>query len=152
FVGNYAPIQIVSYMLDYTLWGMKPIGYFLANILYHTISGVLLYFLLLRLGIQRLGALAGAAIFLVHPAQVENLAWLSQRKSLLAVLFFLAAFHCYLNHKTREASGRYWYGLSIVFFLLALLSKSVVAVFPLVLIYLDALYPRSGGWLKRNLD
>jgi len=139
FVGNYAPIQIVSYMLDYTLWGGNPFGYLLANLFYHYLSGILLYCLLLRGGFLPWAAFLGTAVFLVHPVQVESVAWVSQRKNLLAMLFCLAAFHGYLNY--REVKGRPlgWYRLSVGLFVLALLAKSVAVIFPLMLILYDLL-------------
>lgn len=152
FVGNFAPVQMISYMLDYTLWGMKPSGYFLANVIYHFISGILLYSLLFRFDISKCGALIGAAIFLVHPAQVENVAWLSQRKSLLAILLFLAAFHLYLYYRDRDNSRRLWYSLSIAAFILSLLAKSAAVILPIALLYLDTLNSQSGGWVRRNQD
>lgn len=118
YVGNYAPVQIVSYMLDYTLWGNSPSGYLWANIIYHSICGVLLYFLLLRMGAWKWGAALGTALFLVHPVQVESVAWLSQRKNLLAMLFYLLSFHGYLSYREKagEASGRIYYLWSVVAF------------------------------------
>jgi len=152
FVGNYAPVQILSYMLDYTLWGENPFGYFLANLIYHSLSGILLYALLVRCGLSAWAALFGTAVFLVHPVQVESVAWISQRKNLLSMLLYLAAFHGYLNY--REQRGRWlaWYWLSLLFLALALLAKSVAVIFPLMLILYDLLQASPSRSVKDQLD
>lgn len=154
YVGNYAPIQMISYMFDYTLWGNNPFGYFLANVLYHAISAVLLYFMLIRLGFWKWGAFLGAAIFLVHPVQVESVAWLSQRKNLLAMLFYLLSFHAYLSYREREGDiSRTWYYIwSLSAFTLALLAKSVAVIFPVMLILYDHLVPPVSRKLKGHTD
>src|SRR5450631_3352693 len=154
YVGNYAPIQIISYMFDYTLWGNNPFGYFLGNILYHFVSGALLYLLLIRLGFWKWGAFFGAAIFLIHPVQVESVAWISQRKNLLAMLFYLTSFHCYLSYREREdGSSRMWYYLwSVAAFSLALLSKSITVIFPVMLVMYDQLATPFRRSIKAHTD
>lgn len=140
YVGNYAPVQIVSYMLDYSLWGLKPFGFLIANLVYHFLSGVLLYFLLIRQGFNKWGALLGSALFLVHPVQVESVVWVSQRKNLLSMLFYLLAFHTWLTYRERKGDDAWkWYAASVLLFILALLAKSVAVIFPIMLIFHDML-------------
>jgi hypothetical protein len=142
FVSNYAPVQIVSYMLDYTFWGLKPFGFLLANLFYHFLSAVLLYFILVRLGFWKWGALLGTLLFLVHPVQVESVAWGAQRKNLLAMLFYLLAFHAWLNYRNQTGARAWkWYVSAVVFCVLSLLSKSVAIIFPLMLILYDMMHP-----------
>jgi len=153
YVGNYAPVQIISYMLDFSLWGENPCGYLLANIVYHYCCGALLYLLLIRHGVGQWGAFVGAAVFLVHPVQVETVAWMSQRKNLLAMLFYLLAFHCYLHYRrTDSKSSRSWYLWSVILFSLSLLAKSVAVIFPVMLILHDQLVPPLRGRLKEHVD
>jgi len=142
YVGNYAPLQMLSYMLDYALWGEWAGGFLLTNLLIHTANGLLFYRLLLRMHADRLLALIGAALFLLHPVQVESVAWVSQRKNLLAMLFFLLAWEGYRRYRDAEAGrGRVAYLAAVTCFSLALLSKSVVVIFPVVLILFDACFP-----------
>jgi hypothetical protein len=151
--GNYAPVQILSYMLDYAFWGMEPFGFLLTNLVCHAVSGLLLYGLLVRQGFWKWGAFLGSALFLVHPVQVESVAWLSQRKNLLAMLFFLLAFHAWLSY--RESTGKpswVWYGASIGALLLSLLSKSVAVVFPVMLVMYDALHPPATARHRCHLE
>jgi tetratricopeptide (TPR) repeat protein len=151
--GNYAPVPIISYMLDYTIWGMNPTGFLLANVTYHSLSGVLLYFLLVRLGYGRWASLFGCALFLVHPVQMESVAWMSQRKNLLAMFFYLLAFHAWLRHREQKAgNGLKWYAASVVFFTISLFSKSVAVIFPLMLILHDVLMGTGRNRLRGHID
>ncbi len=141
YFGNYAPLHILSYMLDYTLWGLKPAGYLLANVLLHYLNGVLIYLLLFRISGRKRWGFVGAFIFLLHPVQVESVAWVSQRKNVLAMFFFLASFHFYLSYRTGGAKRRgLAYVLSVISFILSLLSKSVTVILPLVLFLYDLCY------------
>ena len=138
YMGNYAPVQILSYMFDYSIWGMRPAGFIFTNILIHTANGILFYYLLTRLSWQRLAACAAALIFLIHPVQVESVVWVSERKNVLSMLFFLLSLIWYIIY--REKSGKrqgLLYVSSMIAFILALLTKSVAVILPLVLIALD---------------
>ena len=87
YVGNYAPLQMLSYMFDFQIWGSEPFGFLLHNLCLHSLNGGLLYLLLRALKASPLAAFLGALLFLVHPVQVESVAWISQRKNLLAMFF-----------------------------------------------------------------
>lgn len=139
YVGNYAPIQIMSYMLDYTLWGMNPCGYILSNIMFHTLNGLLFYLLVVRSRWGRLSSWCAAIVFLLHPVQVESVVWISERKTVLAMLFFLASFHCYLSWRREKSllNGRINYLLSLGLFALSILSKSVAVILPIALLIHD---------------
>lgn len=138
YVGNYAPIHIISYMFDYTLWGLRPGGFLFTNIILHSLNSLLWYRMLLRWYGDRLIAYVAACLFLIHPVQVESVVWVSQRKNLLALLFFLIAWDCYCRYRRAFGwKGRAIYAVSVTSFALALLTKSVVVVFPLVLICYD---------------
>ncbi|ACM22133.1 hypothetical protein Geob_3795 [Geotalea daltonii FRC-32] len=135
YVQNYAPVQIISYMLDYEFWGLNPVGFKATNQLLHALNGLLFFHLLERLTRQRVASLLAAGIFLLHPVQVETVAWISQRKNLLAMLFFLLSFIWYIRY--REGRGLRLYAASMIAFLLALLAKSVVVILPFSLFLFD---------------
>lgn len=135
YFGNYAPLHIMSYILDYALWGFNAFGYKLTNILLHALNSVLYYALLARITSRRRFALAAAAVFLCHPVQVETVVWISQRKNLLAMFFSLLSFLTYLSWKDDRRFTLYM--VSLTAFALALLSKSVAVVLPLILICFD---------------
>lgn len=147
YVGNYAPVQMLSYMLDYRLWGLNAAGFLATNLLIHSCNGLLFYWLLWKLYRNRLQAAVAAALFLLHPVQVESVAWISQRKNLLALLFFLLAWHGYCRY--REAGkGKIAYATAVIALSMALLAKSVAVVFPLILFLYDLCFPVSGRRLR----
>ncbi len=146
YVGNYAPAQIISYMFDFLIWGMRPAGFIFTNILIHVVNGFLFYYLLTKMSWQRLTASAAALIFLVNPVQVESVVWISQRKNLLSMLFFLLSLICYIAYSKKS---RKWQGLlylsSIIAFILSLLAKSASIILPFVLVSYDLfMAPRHG--------
>jgi len=138
YVGNYAPLHIVSYMFDYTFWGLKPFGYILHNIVLHAINSYLLYRLVSKISAAVYPSILAALLFLVHPVQVESVVWMSQRKNLLALLFFLLAmlfYHQYRNSPPAQCSKAYF--AALVFFACSLLTKSVAVILPVVLLVSD---------------
>lgn len=137
YVGNYAPLHIISYMLDYTLWGLNPAGYRLGNILLHAANGSLFYYLLRRMAWLRTPALLAALLFVLHPVQVESVTWISQRKNVLAMFFALLSFIGYIHARNARQSEYRAYILSLVTFTLALLAKSVTVFLPLAFILYD---------------
>ncbi len=152
FVGNYAPMHIVSYMLDYSLWGMNPAGYFFGNILLHASSGLLLYSIMLRLRYPPMLAFVAAYIFLFHPVQVESVAWISQRKNVLAMFFFLIALQRYMIYREEPARRATNYLLSVSSLSLALLSKSVTVIFPVVALLYDLSFEKGDNRRVRIAD
>jgi len=139
YVGNYAPLQIVSYMVDHLLWGMKPWGFIFGNILCHTLAGILLYALLRRFSFSPAGSLFAALLFLVHPVQVESVVWISQRKNVLCMVFYLLSFHFYLDWYRRQG-GVCFYAASLAAFVAALLVKSVAVILPITLLLHDCCF------------
>lgn len=138
YVGNYAPLHIVSYMLDYSLWGLKPSGYIFHNILLHGLNGYLLYLLVARISAALYPSILSALLFIVHPVQVESVVWVSQRKNLLAMFFFLLSFHFYCSYRNSSAvAGRKPYVLALVLFACSLLTKSVAVILPVALLLCD---------------
>lgn len=138
--GNYAPIQMLSYMFDYSIWGLDPRGFLLSNLLLQTINSSLLYILLRKyFGTGAYLSLLAALVFLCHPVQVESVAWVSQRKNLLSATFFLSALIIYINYatKTDEYTRKYsFYGISIALFTLSLLTKSVtIILLPIIMLF-----------------
>ena len=146
----YWPVTYSNFWLEWRLWGMKTSGYHITNLLLHMATALLLWSVLRELNIP--GAWFAAMLFAVHPINVESVAWISQRKGLLALLFSLLSISWYL--KVEEGRGKaeeekskggeeqipsiagpsVWYWLSVAAFLLAMLSKGSVAILPVVLL------------------
>ena len=153
YVGNYAPVQIISYMLDYTVWGLDPQGFHLTDILLHGANGILLYFLMLRYGANGFSALFGGLIFLCHPVQVEAVAWISQRKTVLSALFMLSAWLLFLRWQQCDPGDRHpgWYLAALGAFLCALLTKAVTVILPVILLLDMVVQNRGEGRMLRRL-
>jgi len=147
--SNYAPLHILSYSLDYALWGLNSYGFHLANTLLHLLNTVLLYLLLLRFRISHWIALTTGIIFAIHPVQIETVVWLSQRKSLLAFLFFMLSFHFYLAAGKGEDRHKCYLVLSVLAFLFSGLSKISAITAPILYLLYDRLLGR--GCSKKNL-
>ena len=89
--ANYAPVHLVSHALEVAAFGDQTLGYHVVNVVLHALASVALVLLLARLGLPLQAATAGGALFLLHPANVEVVAWIFQLKTILALLFSLLA-------------------------------------------------------------
>jgi len=127
---NYWPITWTSYWLEHKLWGLNSAGYHVVNVLIHAACAVLIWRILIQLNIP--AAFAAALIFAVHPVNVESGAWIAQRKTVLAMLFFLLSLFCYLRFD--KTGKKLFYILSAVLFILAMLSKGSVVGLPIVIL------------------
>jgi len=156
-MGHYIPVTWISLALDYLIWGMNPVGYHLDAVLIHAGTGLALYFLSLRLlglalpdtteGARKIGALAAALVFAVHPLRVESVAWVTERRDVVSGLFYVLAALAYLKAvEGAERPRRRWYWGSVGLFACALLSKSIAVSLPIALLVMDV-YPlrRLGG-------
>ncbi len=135
---QYYPLVHTTFWLEYRLWGLWPAGYHFVNILLHAFNAWLLWWVLKRLEIP--GAVFAAFIFALHPVHVESVAWVTERKNVLSLLFYLLAFGAYLRFAPPDEgsapSKPEWrfYLLSLVFFLCALFSKTVTCSLPAALL------------------
>ncbi len=136
---NYAPLTIFALLLDHTIWGMDPFGYHATNVVLHLANGILVFLLLRRLTNSPFIAWFTAALFLVHPVQIESVAWISSRKGLLCSLLMLSAMLVRMKPAPRPRDDA-WY-----FFLLALalLSKAHAVVLPPIILLYDILISRQ---------
>lgn len=133
--GNWHPITWLSHILDMQLYGLKPGGHHLTNLLLHTANTLLLFrFLSLCTNTEWRSAFV-AALFALHPLHVESVAWAAERKDVLSTLFFLLTLISYRTYLQRRSTGRYL--LPVVLFILGLMSKPMLVSLPLVLFMLD---------------
>jgi tetratricopeptide (TPR) repeat protein len=148
---DYWPVTNSNLWIDWRLWGTHPAGYHATNLILHVVEALLMWIILRKLSIP--GAFLAALIFALHPVNVESVAWISQRKNMMAMLFFLLSILWYLKADMPTASvgmapsrshggpwkrennhSPLWYWLSLAAFLLAMLSKGSVAVLPVLLL------------------
>jgi Flp pilus assembly protein TadD len=127
---QYYPLTHTAFWVQWHLWGDAFTGYHLTNLVLHTLSSVLLAVILRRLRIP--GAVLAAVVFALHPVQVESVAWMTELKNTLSGVFYFAAALSYFHYDERRTRGTYL--LSFVLFCAALLSKSVTATLPAVLL------------------
>lgn len=139
--GNYAPLHILSYAFDYSLWGLNAHGYHLFNVILHGLNACGAYTLIRMITGSGRMALISALLFAVHPVNVENVVWISERKTLLAGLFFFPAFISYLRFREKGAPGAYVTSLFLYTF--ALLSKAAVVTLPFQLLAYEILFSRE---------
>ena len=132
---NWAPLTIISYQLDVSLFGREPWGFHLTNVLVHAASSALLYLALFRLTGCPLRSAAAAILFAVHPLRVESVAWIAQRKDVLSVLFLVLALLAYEWYRRRPGMWRYF--LVFAAMLASLLSKATAVTLPALLLLLD---------------
>lgn len=141
----YRPMHHISYVWDYNLWGMNPLGFHLTNNLAYSLSTTLFYFLVLlilkeyRVRAKEYVALFSALYFAVHPMHVESVSWISGRTDVLCGLFFIAAFLFHLKAKERMS----YLLLSVPMLYLSLLSKEVAVAFPFAIVAYELLKERS---------
>jgi tetratricopeptide (TPR) repeat protein len=148
---SYLPLTLVSYSLDYTLWGFNPFGYHLTQILLHGFNSFLVFRILVRAGMSPAAAFCSALLFSVHPVQTESVAWISERKNLLSGFFIFLSLWFYLGHVADGDRSRRDYWLSWTAFVFALLSKAVAVMLPAVLLVYDLCIARRGLRLREKI-
>jgi len=135
YLHDYVPLPMVSYLLDYQLWSLDPRGYHLTNLLLHIVAALLvLQWVETTLKSTAAGLWAGL-VFAVHPVQVEAVAIVAQRKTLLSTVFLLLALLAYQRFTLQKRAV--WNGFGIAAFAAACVSKSSVVPFPVLLLLYD---------------
>jgi len=132
---QYYPLIFTSYWLEYHAWNLNPLGYHVVNVLLHALGAILLWRVLQRLELP--GAWLAAAVFALHPVNVESVAWVTERKSVLSAVFFFAAAWAYLRFDGEPENKRSrwkWWSLALLLFVCALLSKTVACSLPAALL------------------
>ena len=158
YAANWHPITWLSHMLDCQLFGLKPWGHHLTNVLLHAFNAVLVFALLQQMTGARWRSLMVAALFAVHPLRVESVAWVAERKDVLSGCFGLLALVFYaryaegrsLESKVQSPKSKvcgpwslfhppasFFYGLALGCFALGLMSKPMLVTWPFVLLLLD---------------
>ena len=134
-IANWHPLTLISHMIDVEVWGLRAGGHALSSMVLHGIASVLMFRVFWRLGNNRAAALFVALVFAVHPANVESVAWIAQRKSVLSAVFWCVTVLAYLRYVEAPSFRRY--ALVAFAFILGLMSKPVVVTLPFVLLVLD---------------
>ncbi len=134
-MANWIPLSFLSHAVDYQLFGLDPAGYHDVNSLLHALNAVLLFWVLKRATGYTGRSFMVAALFAVHPLNVEGVAWVAERKTVLSMFFFLLALGAYGRYARKPKEARYW--LVVLLYALGLLAKSQIITLPCVLLLWD---------------
>ena len=134
-LANWHPATWLSHMLDYQLFELDPAGHHDMNLLLHVANALLLFWVLRKATGYSGRSFMVAALFALHPINVETVAWIAERKNLLSMFFFLLALSAYQAYVRRPAVSRYL--LVALLFALGLIAKPQVITFPFVLLLWD---------------
>lgn len=134
-IGNWHPLTWLSHLADWTLFGPHPAGHHWMSVALHAANAVLLFWLLYRLtGLERASFLA-AALFALHPLNVESVAWVAERKNVLSLFLGLGSTLFYVTYVRQRNRPSYF--ASIALFGAALMSKPMVVTLPFLFLLLD---------------
>lgn len=142
---QYYPMTHTSFWFEHAAWGLNPTGYHITNVLLHVCNALLVWLILRRLNVP--GAWAAAAIFALHPINVESVAWIAERKNVLCAFFFFSSLYIYLRHcgviaPPPAAKEQFTlpddplrvYAIALLLFVLALASKTIASSMPAVVL------------------
>jgi hypothetical protein len=151
---NWHPLTWFFLLAEYELFGFAPSGYHIVGIVLHGINTVLLFIVMYRMTKETGKSAAVAALFAVHPLNIESVVWIAERKNLLSTLFWILTVWSYLRYTERP--GRERYLIAIFLFALGLMSKPMLVSLPFVLFMLDywplrRILPDDRGIEKKNL-
>lgn len=134
--SHYHPLTLLSLACDYHIWGYNPGGYIWSNILLHILSSIVLMLLLYKLTHNLVASFLLSLLFAIHPMRVESVVWISERKDVLYVFFYLLALWCYQQFCVGENKKKN-YLLTLLFFFVSLLAKASAVTLPLMLLLFD---------------
>lgn len=133
--GNWHPLTWLSHALDFQMFDQDAGGHHQTSMLLHAVNAVLLFWVLWRATGYGWRSFMVAALFAVHPINVESVAWISERKTVLSMMFFLLALGAYRWYVSNPKLGRY--AVVAVLFALGLMAKPQIITFPFVLLLWD---------------
>ncbi len=147
YFANFSPLHLLSYSLDVLLAGGKDaFAMHLSNVLWNGFAVCMVYCLAFTIRPNLVMSAGAALLFLVHPAHVEVVAWLSSRKDLVATAFGVLTMTLYLLYRRQTRFAKWFYAASIVGFLLATAGKQSVVLLPAVMVGWDFFVEKRRGW------
>jgi protein O-mannosyl-transferase len=145
--SQYFPLVYTTFRFERLLWGLNPTGYHLVNIALHAANSVLVWMCLRAL--RTPGAWLGAALWALHPAQVESVAWITERKNVLMGFFFLLTLLSWIKFLDESGPPKWrFYGAAIFFYAFALFSKTTACTLPAALLLILWLQKRPVTWQR----
>jgi protein O-mannosyl-transferase len=144
---TYIPLTTLSFNLEYHLFGLSPFKAHLINILLHLAVVLVIFDLALKLKFSPWESFIASAVFAVHPLHVESVAWVTERKDVLGILFYVLCLEQYWLYLQNNSKKSYY--LSLLLGFLSVLAKSMAVSIPWVLLLLDWYCQRP--WNKKVL-
>ncbi len=142
-MGNYHPLSMLSFAIDYHFFQLNPKGFHATSIIIHLLNVILVFIFFRMLSGQIIVAFITALLFGIHPMHVESVAWVSERKDVLYMLFYMASLCIYMLFIRSQNRKWIFYAFTIFLFLLSLLSKGQAVTLPVVLLLIDYLSKRK---------
>lgn len=134
--GNYHPLTMLTYNIEYQFFHLNPHGYHVVNICLHLLNTALVFWLMSVLSGKRGVSFIVSLLFGIHPLHVESVAWVSERKDLLYTFFYLGALISYLYYIKKGGRKKYYAG-AFLLFILSVLSKAMAVSLPAVFLLMD---------------
>ncbi|MEI7725300.1 MAG: hypothetical protein WCK09_09365 [Bacteroidota bacterium] len=141
--GTYIPLPLLSYSIEYKLFGDNPLPFHTTNLFLHILSTLLVFWILRLLKLDIIYAAFGALLFGIHPMRVESVAWITERKDVMYGFFYLASMVAYIIYVNNKPQNSKLLLLSVLLFLCSLLSKIEAVTLPLTLLLVDFLLLRT---------
>lgn len=135
YASNWHPLTWLNHMLDCQVFGLNPLGHHLVSVLFHIVNAMLLFWIIKNITGAIWASAFVAAVFALHPVQVESVAWAAERKTVLSGLFWLLTIAVYVHYTRKPRLSRYI--LVLLIFGLSIMTKPSVVTLPLVLLLLD---------------
>jgi protein O-mannosyl-transferase len=137
----YRPIILISFIIDSQFSGLNPVFYHISNLIFHYLMVCFLFLLLIELKLNRQISFFLAVIFAVHPVLTNAVVWIAGRNDILVGLFSILSFLYFIRYAENQSNKNF--GLHIVFYLIALLSKELALILPLLFLVYFFIYHRD---------
>lgn len=143
--SRYYPLTLTTFWAERQLWGLNSGPFHMVNVAFHAANGILIFLILRRLRLP--GAWLAAAVWVLHPVNVESVAWVTELKNTQSGLFFFLSVFCFLRFDGER--NNHWYVAAVVCGLAAMLSKPSTVVLPLVLLL--CAWWKHGKWQRGDV-
>jgi len=145
-IGNYNPLPILTFALEYHFVQFDPYLYHIDNLLLHLICTAFAFLFLRSLGLSSIASAVAATLFGIHPMRVESVAWVTERKDVLFGLFYMCSLWLYVKWCRNENKSPLLYAAIVILFMLSLFSKIQAVSLPLSMLAIDYFFNRSFTW------
>lgn len=136
----YRPLTTFSYSIDYFLWKLSSFGYHLSNLIFHSLTVIVVYLLSEKFFEKKIISFISASIFALHPVHTEAVSWIKGRADVIACMFGLLAFLFYIVYLDKKKIS--FYVMSLISFTLSLFSKESTITIVVVLIIYDLIFKK----------